>query len=154
VSPIARRQSGERIIAPDLDEESWRCLKRTYTVGELKMECCDSSAIPKTSPAGLQFFAHVGEECSSAPETMWHRQAKALVSATLNQMHIPCVEEYISPDDNWRADAFFMTETGELLLNCNTLTKPSTNIENDRAAMRNQESSVTGSCGGNGIFRS
>lgn len=47
------------------------------------MPCCRSRAVLKTSINGLQFFAHHSDECATAPETIWHFQAKDLLYGTL-----------------------------------------------------------------------
>ena len=54
------------------------------------MPDCECLAIPKTSVNGIPFFAHYSDECTSAPETKWHLDAKELVVLSLGNMGIPC----------------------------------------------------------------
>lgn len=45
-------------------------------------------SVPKTSPVGIQFFAHVSRTCCAAPESAWHQPAKdAVASAAKAQGH-------------------------------------------------------------------
>jgi competence protein CoiA len=68
-----------------------------------------SSAILKTSPNGVHFFAHQNGECAAAPETKWHREGKALIAATLASLGYICREEVSGGDEKtlWRADTYF-----------------------------------------------
>ena len=69
-----------------LSPQEWRILQQTYRVGDLVMPCCHDAAIPKCSSNGTHFFAHAGGECTSAPESRWHVQAKEFVRDTAREL--------------------------------------------------------------------
>lgn len=64
--------SQEALRATDLSSAEWMRLQEGYRLGEFLMPCCDAPAVPKTSPLGLQFFAHAAGQCGGAPESIWH----------------------------------------------------------------------------------
>jgi competence protein CoiA len=74
------------------------------------MHCCESPAIPKTSINGYPFFAHHVDGCTSAPETVWHVDAKELVAFNLSSMGIECEREKDGGHLgwNWIADIYFI----------------------------------------------
>lgn len=98
-----------RLQAHVLNAEEWRRLQTSYQVGELLMPCCEAAAIPKTSPYGLQFFAHAGGQCSSSPEGLWHLKGKEKVAQTAREMGIPAFIEH-SSIHGWRSDVWLMIE--------------------------------------------
>lgn len=74
------------------------------------MTCCNAPAVLKTSINGLPFFAHLSDECRTAPETRWHKAGKASVLTALNSMGIQGYDEVSgdSPNgDKWKADVLF-----------------------------------------------
>jgi len=72
--------SGE-IRAFDESSETWMSLKASYKSQDLRMVCCGTPAIPKTSSLGTFFFAHSRRgECTSAPETKEHLLAKTIIA--------------------------------------------------------------------------
>lgn len=107
---VAHRPSGELVIASDYDERAWDALKLRHVVGDFIMECCDSPAIPKTSLNGRPFFAHHSGECATAPESKWHKQAKALIETYAGRMGLVCKQEYSEKKKGkrkWQADIYF-----------------------------------------------
>lgn len=94
-----------RLQAHVLNAEEWRRLQTSYQVGDLLMPCCEAAAIPKTSPYGLQFFAHASGQCSSSPEGLWHLAGKEAVAKTAREMGIPAHIEHSSPH-GWRSDVW------------------------------------------------
>jgi competence CoiA-like predicted nuclease len=69
------------------------------------MECCGAIAVAKTSPNGVQFFAHISNECATAPETVWHIGAKALVVDGMRRLGATCSEEVFEGGARpWKAD--------------------------------------------------
>lgn len=77
---FARRVDGLGVVdATSLDAAQWRSLKTTYRLGELLMPCCDSPAVPKSSPNDVPFFAHAGSGCTASIEGQWHLRAKQTV---------------------------------------------------------------------------
>ncbi|WP_371765493.1 competence protein CoiA [Massilia sp.] len=104
-------RTGQRVTAWHLDEVEWNNLKRNYQVGDYVMECCQSPAIPKTSPTGVQFFSHLHDECATAPETIWHSNAKILLQDTIRTLGSPCRTEVTGGQAKrrWKADVYFET---------------------------------------------
>ena len=98
-----------RLQAYMLNSEEWRRLQTSYQVGELLMPCCEASAIPKTSPYGLQFFAHASGQCSSSPEGLWHLAGKEAVAKAAREMGIPAFIEH-SSTHGWRSDVWLMID--------------------------------------------
>ncbi|QKV55454.1 competence protein CoiA family protein [Comamonas antarctica] len=90
--------------------DDWERMKATSNRGSYVMSCCKSPAVLKTSILGIHFFSHVSDECFTAPETIWHRDAKSSVVAALDALKIKSQEEVsgVTPDgQKWRADVFF-----------------------------------------------
>lgn len=104
------KSSGELIWASTFIEVDWKQLKQNYTVGDYLMSCCGAAAVPKTSINGEPFFAHNAGECTTAPETIWHKTAKKLVTMTLEKRGIVCREEVQGRNadgSKWVADTYF-----------------------------------------------
>ncbi len=99
------RNEEHRVYALQLDAGQWRALQVSYKVGDLLMPCCDASAVPKTSPYGLQFFAHASGQCSASEEGQWHLRGKEIVAATAREFGISALIEHPSAD-GWRADVW------------------------------------------------
>ena len=76
MTEISVNKHGEYFDATDFSDSEWEVLKRNYVIGDFLMTCCQSPAVLKTSPNGLKFFSHYSDECATAPETIWHIQAK------------------------------------------------------------------------------
>lgn len=79
-------------------------------LGDFVMPCCQAPAVLKTSINGLPFFAHLSDECATAPETKWHRAGKAAVLAALDGIGIAGSEEVPGKSprgDKWEADVLF-----------------------------------------------
>ncbi|CAN7783242.1 competence protein CoiA family protein [Cupriavidus necator] len=78
-------------------------------LGSFVMACCPAPAVLKTSPNGVQFFAHASGECTTAPETVWHQTGKALVVAAVRSLGLACREEVSGGAGRatWRADTHF-----------------------------------------------
>lgn len=109
MAEVAYTQAGRPVLAGSFEPSAWEALKLSYHVGDLVMPCCQTAAIPKTSPNGHQFFAHHSGECTSGPETRWHTDAKGLVNSTLQDMKVECWLEREGGDVGctWKADVFF-----------------------------------------------
>jgi len=109
MSNLAVTTEGQAILAEHYNEEQWATLKSNYVVGELLMPCCNTPAIPKTSPNFLQFFAHYSDECATSPESVWHLKTKGDVCSVLNSQNISVELERggKSPSGTWIADVYF-----------------------------------------------
>ncbi|UAA39805.1 hypothetical protein KIH87_05470 [Paraneptunicella aestuarii] len=106
---IAINNHGEFFVASNFSDHEWEMLKEDYVVGEFLMPCCRSPAILKTSPNGLKFFAHYSDECATAPETIWHIQAKESLVKELRQKSINARSEVSGgkATEKWKADIYF-----------------------------------------------
>lgn len=102
---IARDLNGVIIDAKAMDYDTWNTFKKLYKIGELKMICCNSNAVPKTSSNFLQYFAHQSDECNSSSETIWHKMVKKLIFDSITNQGINAVEEKIGK--GWIADVYF-----------------------------------------------
>lgn len=79
--PLRARRGDADVYAFDCDLIAWEYVKRTYKTADLRMPCCDSLAIPKTSKLGNFFFSHARRgECTTAPESAEHVFLKTLVA--------------------------------------------------------------------------
>lgn len=110
VTHAAWTQGGLPVDAADFPEIEWTRMKETLPLGAFVLPCCRAPAVLKTSINGLRFFAHVSDECATAPETVWHKSGKAAVLAALRSMGIEGGEEIPGRSTNgakWEADILF-----------------------------------------------
>lgn len=79
-------QSGEDIHAFNLEPDRWATLKiHNQKRKHLRMPCCDSGVILKTSKLGTFFFAHTRRgPCTTAHESKDHLMIKTLVCRALS----------------------------------------------------------------------
>ncbi|MBZ2206541.1 competence protein CoiA [Massilia soli] len=106
-------RDGRPVDASEFRISDWEALKQVAQLGDFVMPCCKSPAVLKTSINGLPFFAHVSDECSTAPETKWHKNGKAAVLGSLRQLGIEGREEVpgLSPSGaKWEADVLFSSD--------------------------------------------
>lgn len=109
MSNYAINTYGKIIYASDFSDDDWMSLKNEYVLGEFIMPCCLSPAIPKTSPNFTKFFSHKHNECSTNPETIWHREVKEQFYLALISLGIAPRLEFCNPvkPSEWRADIYF-----------------------------------------------
>ena len=103
-------RDGRPVDASVISRIEWEALKQTARLGDFVMPCCSAPAVLKTSVNGLPFFAHLSDECVTAPETIWHKSGKAAVLAALNGMGVSGSDEVSgqSPSgEKWQADVLF-----------------------------------------------
>lgn len=103
-------RDGQPVDAAMIPSAEWEGLKQTAQLGDFVMPCCNAPAVLKTSINGLRFFAHLSDECDTAPETKWHKAGKAAVLAALHDIGIEGCDEVPgrSPrGDKWEADILF-----------------------------------------------
>lgn len=103
-------RDGRPVDAATFSSPEWEQLKQSAQLGDFMMPCCKAPAVLKTSINGLPFFAHLSDECATAPETQWHKAGKAAILAALDGMGIVGNEEVpgTSPGgDRWEADVLF-----------------------------------------------
>lgn len=115
---FALDKNNEPTIARGISAEAWDALKASYQIGDFRMPCCEAPAVLKTSPNGHHFFAHYTDECTSAPETIWHLNAKQLVAAHLRSRGIECQPEQPGRPSGgtWIADIFFTYDGRQIAL--------------------------------------
>jgi competence protein CoiA len=103
-------RDGSPVDAAAIPSRDWETLKQAAQLGDFVMPCCKAPAVLKTSINGLPFFAHLSDECATAPETKWHKAGKTAVLASLSGLGIEGREEVPgrSPSgDKWEADVLF-----------------------------------------------
>lgn len=115
MTPEAFTHDDLPVFANQYGLAEWDALKAQSPDNPLafKMPCCGARAVLKTSMHGLQFFAHYSNECATAPETVWHADAKDLVYGALKLFNLNPRTEVTGGEgkDRWRADVYF--EVGE-----------------------------------------
>lgn len=110
MTQAAWTRDGRPVNAASFTSTQWEALKQSTQLGDFVMPCCTAPAVLKTSINGLPFFAHLSDECDTAPETKWHKAGKASVLAALDGMGIKGCDEVpgTSPNgDRWEADVLF-----------------------------------------------
>lgn len=87
----------------------WEALKASWALGDYTWACCGGAAVLKSSQYGHRFFAHYRDECTTAPETIWHQEGKAIVLATLQDLGVAARSEVpgTTGKDRWCADTWF-----------------------------------------------
>jgi competence protein CoiA len=116
MSGTARDKNGRAISARSFTSEVWEELKLKYSVGDFLSICCDAPAIPKTSQNGVHFFAHVSGECSTAPESAWHKEAKALIQTSIGGHGLSSFAEHAGPGRAWIADVYFESKGRQIAI--------------------------------------
>lgn len=111
MQPDALTKDDQPIWASQFSGAEWDALKVQSQAdpASFRMPCCQSRAVLKTSINGVQFFAHYSDECATAPETIWHIQAKDLLFGTLKVFGLVPQTEVTggTGKDRWRADVYF-----------------------------------------------
>jgi hypothetical protein len=110
MSHSAWTRNGQPVNADAIPIQDWEALKLIAQLGDYLMPCCKAPAVLKTSINGVPFFAHLSDECATAPETKWHKAGKASVLASLKTLGIEGREEVPgrSPTGaKWEADVLF-----------------------------------------------
>lgn len=69
-------ECGDKIVSLDFKDNEWDILKKDKVYkSTLKMPCCDSPVILKTSVNKYPFFSHYGKKCSNySPESKEHQR--------------------------------------------------------------------------------
>lgn len=85
LNPDALTHDDQPVWAGQFTEQGWESLEAQSQTNPFafKMPCCQSRAVLKTSSNGLPFFSHLSDECTTAPETVWHIEGKDLVFGAL-----------------------------------------------------------------------
>lgn len=112
-------EDGRPLDASHFSPEEWNRMKDAWRLGAYLLPCCRTPAVLKTSINGVQFFAHVSDECATAPETVWHKEGKAAVLAALRTMSIEGRDEVPgnSPSGaKWEADVLFTVHSRVIVI--------------------------------------
>lgn len=111
MTPEALTHDDLPVFAGQFTQAEWDELKAQSLANPFafKMPCCGARAVLKTSMNGLQFFAHYSDECATAPETIWHAEAKDQVFGALKLLGVSPRTEVTggAGKDRWRADVYF-----------------------------------------------
>jgi competence protein CoiA len=108
----AQNKAGVVIDPLQVPAPIWEALKASWALGDYTWTCCGGAAVLKSSQYGHRFFAHYRNECTTAPETIWHQEGKAIVLATLQDLGVAARSEVpgTSGKDSWTADTWFQHE--------------------------------------------
>lgn len=99
---------GGNIQAFDLTDEQWRILRfENKKSRRLRMPCCPSPVVMKTSSLGTKFFAHSAKGCAAAPETEEHLLLKQIAAGAARKAGWNCTTEVAGSTptgEGWTAD--------------------------------------------------
>ena len=108
--PLRAKQGEEDILAFLYDRSAWTALKTQRKVLNLKMPCCGSPAIPKTSQRGTIFFAHaVKHDCFTETESQEHLFLKTLAALAASELGWDVKTEWrgsTPTGETWVADVY------------------------------------------------
>lgn len=108
--PLVAHHRDQRVEAWRLDHEEWLALKSSYRDGGITM-VCGEPGYPKTSPNGLQFFAHKSAACAKhegGRESPEHLQTKALVAAAGESHGFEVIVESPADDRSFIVDVLLI----------------------------------------------
>jgi hypothetical protein len=115
----ATGDSGD-LQAFEFDAARWAELKDTYKRLNLRMPCCQASAVPKTSTLGNFFFAHSRRgNCATAPETAEHLYCKTVIAKAAAEAGwaVKTERRGTTPEgEDWVADVFCTKGTAQVAL--------------------------------------
>lgn len=98
--------------ATDYASSNWDALKQESQLGDFILSCCEAPAVLKRSIRGVPFFAHLTDECATAPETKWHKAGKTAVLAALRRLGIEGRDEVpgqTTAGEKWKPMCCFRT---------------------------------------------
>lgn len=110
MTQYAWTRAGKPVDSMTIPAGQWEALKQSTKLGDFVMPCCEAPAVLKTSINGTPFFAHLTDECATAPETVWHKSGKGAVLSGLQALGIEGRDEVPgkSPSgQKWEADVLF-----------------------------------------------
>jgi hypothetical protein len=108
--PLVAHYRDQRVEAWRLDRASWISFKSTYRTDGVTM-VCGEPGYPKTSPNGLQFFAHKSAGCTKhegGRESPEHLQTKALVAAAAERHGFEAIVEAPATDRSFIIDVLLV----------------------------------------------
>lgn len=107
---------GDQIVSLDFEDNEWEILKKDKAYkSTLKMPCCDSRVILKTSVNKYPFFAHYGKKCPNySPESKEHQMLKVFVYRMLkSENYNVYIEHVLNLNEGIRRPDVYM-EYGDL----------------------------------------
>ena len=108
--PLRALQGETNVLAYEKSDAEWEEIRQTYREKDLRMPCCSSIAVPKTSSLGNHFFSHyVKGTCTSAPESPEHIYLKTTIAKAAVDVGWGAITEYrgSSPSGaQWVADVY------------------------------------------------
>lgn len=109
--PLRATLNNKELFSFKVPMSQWETLKKSSSRKSIKLPCCDTRAIVKTSSLGTQFFAHhqKPKDCISKPESIEHLRLKALVAAAAELVGWEVTTEFIGVSSNgekWIADVY------------------------------------------------
>ncbi len=102
---VALDKNGENVESHFFTDDEWEVLKQTYSIGDYTMLCCGADAVLKTSINSVKFFAHHTDDCTTAPETVWHHTAKIIFMSGLQALGLNPIVEH-NRNGKWKADIY------------------------------------------------
>ena len=108
--PLRALQGETNVLAYEKTAVEWEEIKQTYREKDLRMPCCSTIAIPKTSHLGNHFFSHHTKgNCASAGESLKHIYIKTLIAKAAIDVGWRAITEFrgTSPSGSqWVADVY------------------------------------------------
>lgn len=139
--PLRARKGEGSVCAFECDESAWVNLKQTYKADGLRMPCCESLAIPKTSKLGNYFFSHSRRGvCASAPESAEHIFLKTLIAKAASQAGWSVTTEWpgVTPEGTkWIADVFCVKGNARIALEAQFSYQTLADLQSRQQAYRN-----------------
>lgn len=117
--PLKCLRDGQEIYAFNItDDSEWKKLRALNVKTKcLRMHCCPSTVVLKTSRLGTRYFAHTRRgECTTAPESEEHLLAKATIAAgILRTTWAATAEQYgkTPSGEKWAADVMAKRRKGK-----------------------------------------
>jgi hypothetical protein len=108
VIPLSAIINGDRVIGPDLSDETWTDLKMQHKKGLSVIMICGAKGHLRTSKSGLKHFYHAykSNTCGCEPESLNHLKIKNQIYQLCKSEGWWAQPEYQSPSGDWRADVF------------------------------------------------
>lgn len=140
-------EEGTDIEASEFGKDDWETLRAQVRVKRhLKMPCCSSQAVLKTSKRGTRFFAHKARaECEWKPETAVHLHLKRLALIAARKAGWEARSEVSGTtenDERWTAD--ILARKGPFTVAVEIQWSGQTNEETLRRQRRYRRSGVRG----------
>lgn len=146
--PLKCLRGEEEIFSFNIESDvAWEALRKTNAKAkDLRMPCCKSAVVLRTSKLGTKHFAHsrIGS-CTTAPETAEHLLAKmAIVEAIRDTDWTPLPEQAgnTPSGEEWRADVLAVKGNAKVAFEIQW--RRQDNIETARRQKRYEEAGVRG----------